>query len=104
MLISMQDKQDELENNGRYFQMTSEQLAEEVAPFGQGDMLVKEAVELKKEIKNDQIHLTAPRTGHRDRIVTCAMGMLIFDKIEDEWNKQAADNTEENIEEMQLVW
>ena len=104
MLVSMQDKQDELENNGRYFQMTSEQLAEEVAPFGQGDMLVKEAVELKKEIKNDQIHLTAPRSGHRDRIVTCAMGMLIFDKIEDEWNKQATDNTEENIDEMQLVW
>lgn len=103
MLLSMQDKQDAIENDGSYFQMTSEQLADELAPYGQGDMLIKEAVELTKEIRNDNIKLVEPRSGHKDRIVTAAMSNMIIDLIEVEWNKQ---NQQDNFDadSIQLVW
>lgn len=103
MLLSMQDKQDAIENDGSYFQMTSEQLADELAPYGQGDMLIKEAVELTKEIRNDNIKLVEPRSGHKDRIVTAAMANMIIDLIEVEWNKQ---NQQDNFDadSIQLVW
>lgn len=103
MLVSMQDRQEELENTGKYYQLTSEQLADELAPYAQGDMLIKEAVELTKEIKNDQIKLVEPRSGHKDRIVTASMAMLIIDKIEEEWNRQAQDD-DEDYENIQLVF
>lgn len=103
MLVSMQEKQENLENNGQYYQLTSEQLAEELAPYGQGDMLIKEAVELTSEIRNDQIKLVEPRSGHKDRIVTLSMAMLVIDKIEEEWNRQAQDD-DEDYENIQLVF
>ena len=103
MLVSMRDQQDAIENDGSYFQMTSEQLADELAPYGQGDMLIKEAVELTKEIRNDNIKLVEPRSGHKDRIVTAAMANMIIDLIEVEWNKQ---NQQDNFDadSIQLVW
>lgn len=104
MLLSMQDKQNELTDNGEYFKLTSEQLAYVLAPYGQGDMLIKEAVELTKEIRNDQIKLVEPRSGHKDRIVTVSMAMLIIDKIEDEWLRQQNDEDDDDLEDMQLVW
>lgn len=103
MLLSMQDKQDAIENDGSYFKMTSEQLADELAPYGQGDMLIKEAVELTKEIRNDNIKLIEPRSGHKDRIVTAAMANMIIDLIEVEWNKQSQQD-DFDVEDIQLVW
>lgn len=88
LLIAVQDKQTELEDSGKYFKLTSEELAATLAPFGQVDALIQEAVNLQTEIKNDNIRLTPPRNGHRDRIVTLAMAMLIFDMIEAEWQRQ----------------
>ena len=102
-LKSMGDKQDSLVENGEYYNYTAEKLAEILAPHGNTDMLISEAVNLKTVIKNDQIKLEAPRTGHRDRIVTLAMGILICEYIENEWNRQ--NYTEEyDVEDLQLVW
>lgn len=92
-LKSMSTKQTELEDSGEYFKLSSEDVATELAPYGQTDMLIYEAVNLKTEIKNDQIRLEAPRGGHRDRPVTLAMGLLIFDLIENEWLKQGQSET-----------
>lgn len=103
MLLSMQDKQSAIEDDGSYFQMTSEQLADELAPYGQGDMLIKEAVELTKEIRNDNIKLVEPRSGHKDRIVTAAMANMIIDLIEVEWNKQSQED-DFDVDSIQLVW
>ena len=103
MLVSMRDKQDAIENDGSYFQMTSEQVAEELAPYGQGDLLIKEAVELTKEIRNDNIKLIEPRNGHKDRIVTAAMANMIIDLIENEWLKQE-QNEEFSLDDMQFVY
>ena len=103
MLLSMQDKQTLIEDDGSYFNMTSEQLADELAPYGQGDMLIKEAVELTKEIRNDNIKLVEPRSGHKDRIVTAAMANMIIDLIEVEWNKQSQQD-DFGVDDLQLVW
>lgn len=103
ILLSMQDKQTLIEDDGSYFDLTSEQLADELAPYGQGDMLIKEAVELTKEIRNDNIKLVEPRSGHKDRIVTAAMANMIIDLIEVEWNKQSQQD-DFDVENIQLVW
>ncbi len=102
-LLSMSDKQEQLEDTGEYFKFSSQELAEKLAPYGQTDLLVSESVNLKTEIKNDQIKLEAPRGGHRDRSVTCAMGLLVFDLIENEWQRQ--DQEEEfDLDDIQLVY
>ena len=102
-LISMSDKQTEIEDDGSYYKMTAEKIAETLAPYGETDLLIGEAVNLKTEIRNEQIKLIAPRTGHKDRIVTLAMGMLIFDHIENEWNRQGQE-VEIDVDDIQLVW
>lgn len=104
LLISMGDKQKILQDNGEYYKMSANALANAVAPYGQTDLLLSESVNLRTEIKNDQIKLEAPRGGHRDRAVTCAMGMLVFDMIENEWLKQAQDDDDEDYENIQLVF
>lgn len=102
-LLSMSDKQEQLEDNGEYFKFSSQELAEKLAPYGQTDLLVSESVNLRTEIKNDQIKLEAPRGGHRDRSVTCAMGLLVFDLIENEWQRQ--DQEEEfDFDDIKLVY
>nr|DAL25732.1 MAG TPA_asm: large terminase [Caudoviricetes sp.] len=103
LLIGMMDAQGQLEDSGDYFKMDSGQLANALAPYGQTDLLISEAVNLKTEIKNDQIKLEAPRGGHRDRAVTCAMGLLIFDYIENEWQRQDQQD-DFDVENIQLVW
>lgn len=104
LLVSMGDRQKILQDNGEYYKMSATALANAVAPYGQTDLLLSESVNLRTEIKNDQIKLEAPRGGHRDRAVTCAMGMLVFDMIENEWLKQAQDDDDEDYENIQLVF
>lgn len=103
LLIGMMDAQGRLEDSGDYFKMDAGQLANALAPYGQTDLLISEAVNLKTEIKNDQIKLEAPRGGHRDRAVTCAMGLLIFDYIENEWQRQDQQD-DFDVDNIQLVW
>lgn len=103
LLIGMMDAQGRLEDSGDYFKMDAGQLANALAPYGQTDLLISESVNLKTEIKNDQIKLEAPRGGHRDRAVTCAMGLLIFDYIENEWQRQDQQD-DFDVDSLQLVW
>lgn len=104
MLISMQDKQTKLEDSGQYFDMTSEQVAEELAPFGQGDLMIKEAVELSMSLTaNGNIKLTEPRSGHKDRIVTACMGNYVIDLIEADWAKRQS-TTDIDLESIELVF
>lgn len=102
-LISMEDKQTLLENNGEYFSLSSEELAEKLLPYGQIDLLIQEAVSLKAEFKNDKIKLIEQRSGYKDRAIVLSYGNYIADLIENEWNKQA--QTEEiDVSQIQLVW
>lgn len=102
-LVSMQDRQTILEDNGEYFNLTSDELANELVPYGQTDELIREAINLKAEFKNDKVKLVEPRSGTKDRAVVLSYGNYIASLIENEWNKQA--QTEEfDINSIQLVW
>lgn len=102
-LISNQDRQTIIEDNGEYFKMTSEELVQELLPYGQIDETIQELVNLKTEIKLDKIRLYEPRSGTKDRAVVIAYGNYILSRIENEWAKQSQAQ-EMNIEDIQLVW
>lgn len=102
-LISMQDRQAILEDNGKYFDLSSEELAKELLPYAQIDLLIQEAINLKAEFKNDKIKLVEPRSGTKDRAVVLSYGNYIADLIENEWNKQN-QKQEFDISQIQLVF
>ena len=103
LLISNQDRQTLIEDNGEYYKMTSEELVQELLPYGQTDETVQELVNLKTEIKLDKIRLYEPRSGTKDRAIVIAYGNYILSKIENEWARQSQEQ-EINIDEIQLVW
>ena len=102
-LVTMQDRQTILEDSGEYFKLTSEELANELIPYGQTEELIREAINLKAEFRNDKVKLVEPRSGTKDRAVVLSYGNYIASLIENEWNKQA--QTEEiDVSQIQLVW
>lgn len=102
-LVTMQDRQTILEDSGEYFNLTSEELANELIPYAQTEELIREAINLKAEFRNDKVKLVEPRSGTKDRVVVLSYGNYIASLIENEWNKQT--QTEDiDLSEIQLVW
>ncbi len=102
-LISSQDKQTEIEDDGSFFKMTSNEIVNTLLPYGQTDELIHEAVNLKTEYKNDKIKLVEPRTGTKDRIVILSYCNYILSLIENEWLKQQ-QNDSSSWDDFQLVY
>lgn len=102
-LIPMSSKQEMLEDSGEYYQMSSEQLAEVLNPYGQTDLLAQEAINLTAEIKLDRIKLTEPTTGTKDRIVILSYLSYIADLIENQWQKDM-QSEEIDYSNVELVW
>lgn len=92
-LISAQDRETEIEDDGSYFKMTTEEVVREILPYGQTDELIHEAVNLKTEYRNDKIKLIEPRTGTKDRVVILSYCNYIFSLIENEWLKQQQNDS-----------
>lgn len=103
LLISSQDKQNIIEDNGSFFKMTSEEIVKTLLPHGQTDELIHEAVNLKTEYRNDKVKLVEPRTGTKDRVVILSYINYIFSLIENEWLKQQ-QNSSSDWEDFQLVY
>ena len=102
-LTSVQDRQESLEDDGSYFKMTSEEIATDLVPYGQTDLLIQEAVNLKTEYRNDKIKLTEPRNGTKDRIVILSYVNYIMTLIENEWLKQQ-QNSSSDWNDFQLIY
>lgn len=102
-LISMQDKQSEMEDSGEYFNMTGEQLAEFLAPYGQTELLIQEAVNLSAEFRNGLVRLSEPRSGTKDRAIVLAYANYIAEKIDTRYN-QSLQNKDDDLADIQLVW
>ena len=102
-LVTMEERKSDIEDDTTFYTMSSEQLAEDLAPYGQTDILIQEAVNLTAEFKNDKVKLVEPRSGTKDRIVILSYVNYISSLIENEWNKQAQQE-EINIDDIQLVW
>ena len=102
-LITTQSRQELLEDNGRYFEMSSEELAEELIPYGQVDLMIQEAVNLRAEFKDGRVKLTENRSGTKDRVVCLSYGNYIASKIENRYN-QSLSVQDEDIDDIELVW
>ena len=103
-LTSLQNKQELLEDTGEYFKLSSEELAEVLAPYGETDLLIQEAVKLNIEIKQDKIVLKEDRNKTKDRVVVLSYVNYIFDKIENAWNKQLQEKDDFDIDDLELVF
>lgn len=103
-LTSLQNKQEILEDTGEYFKLSSEELAEVLAPYGETDLLIQEAVKLNIEIKQDKIVLKEDRNKTKDRVVVLSYVNYIFDKIENAWNKQLQEKDDFDIDNLELVF
>ncbi len=102
-LISCQEKQTQLEDSGEYFDMTSEEFAQTMLPYGQVESLITEAINLSAEFKDGRVKLREPRSMTKDRAVCLAYGNYIASKIENKYNQSAYDEAID-YENIQLVW
>ena len=99
----MQDAQTMLEDTGEYYELTSEELAQRLLPYGQTDMLIQECVNLSAEYRNGLVKLTEPRSGYKDRAVVLSYGNLIAERLD---NRYAKNNQKNDIDlnNLQFVW
>lgn len=104
-LISPEDKQTELEDNGKYYKITSEELADILYPHYMTENLIQEAVGLTSEIRDNRIRLHEVGTNTKDLIVLLSYLSYIADKLENEYNKYfyEEEHTDDN-ELLQLVF
>lgn len=102
-LIPTQNKQEMLEDNGRYFELSSEDLAKELAPYGQVDLMIQEAVNLSAEFKDGKVKLKEPRLGTKDRAVCLSYGNYIASKLENMYN-QSLSMDEGDYDDLELVY
>lgn len=102
-LVPTQQHQEDLEDSGEYFKLSSEELVEELLPYGQTDELVQEAVNLSTEIRGNNIKLSEPRNGTKDRAVILSYANYIMCLFENEWQK-LSQSDDEDILDMNLIW
>ena len=102
-LVSMQDAQEAMEDSGEIYDLTSEQLAEKLTPFGQTDLLIQECVNLSAEFKNGLVKLSEPRSGYKDRAVVLAYANYFAEKLDTKYS-QSMQEDDLNIDDIQLVF
>lgn len=102
-LITMQEAQNNFEDSGEYFRMTSEDYANKVAPYGQTDLMVQECVNLEAEYRNGLVRLTEPRNGFKDRAVVLSYSNMFAEKLDNKYIKNS-QKLDYDINEIQLVW
>lgn len=102
-LVSAQKHQENLEDSGDYFKLTSEELVQELLPYGQTDELIQEAVNLRTEIRSNNIKLIEPRNSTKDRAVILSYANYIMSIFENQWQKLSQEE-DEDLAEMQLIF
>jgi adenine-specific DNA methylase len=78
-------------------------LAQELAPYGQVDLMIQEAVNLSAEFKDGRVKLKEPRMGTKDRAVCLSYGNYIASKLENKYN-QSMQEDDLDIDDIQLVF
>ena len=102
-LVTTQCRQEMLEDSGEFFGMSSEELATDLLPYTQVDLLIQEAVNLKAEFREGRVRLTEPRSGTKDRAVCLSYGNYIASKLENMYN-QSLSMDEVDIDDIELVF
>lgn len=102
-LVSNGAHQQTIEDNGKFYEMTSEQYAEEMLPYAQEDEMIQECVNLTAEYRDGLVHLFEPKSGFKDRAVCLNYGNHIASKFDNLYNKNAYDS-EVNADDFELVF
>lgn len=103
-LIDEQVKQSLLEDDGTYYQLSAEKLAEVLLPYVETTSLIYETINLKAIWKNDYLKLAEPRSGTKDKAVVCAYGNYIISKIELQWAKLENQEDDSDMDDFQWVY
>ena len=72
-------------------------------PYGQVDLMIQEAIQLKAEIRDNRIKLSEGRSQTKDRAVVLAYANFIASKIENQWSRYSQVEDKE-IEDFQWIW
>lgn len=102
-LISAEEAQNNLEDNGEFYKLTPDQYAYSIAPYGQTDELIHECVNLSAEYRNGLVRLKEPRSGFKDRAIVLAYANYIAERFD---NRYAKNQQQEEIDlnSIQLIW
>lgn len=103
-LVSAEEKQEQIEDNGTFYNMTSEQVADVLYPHILTENLIQEAVALNSEIKENKIRLYENRSGTKDLIVLLSYLSYVADKLENERNKYLVGTASGDYDGIQLVY
>lgn len=102
-LLDSQSAQTIIEDNGQYFDMTAEEFADYMSPYGQVDLLIREAVNLQASYKDGRVRLQENRSGTKDRAVCLSYGNYIASKIENMYN-QSLSMDDDDLSDLELVY
>lgn len=102
-LVDSGTHQDQIEDDGSYFNMSAEEFAESMSPYGNTEELIQECVNLSAEYKDGLVQLTEPRSGYKDRAVCLNYGNHIASKLDNMYNKNAQDDNY-SLEDYELVF
>lgn len=102
-LVSMQEAKDNLTDTGDYFNMTSDDFALAVAPYGQTDETIQECVNLSAEYRDGKVKLVEPRSGFKDRAVVLSYGNIISERLDNKYAK-AYQKPKVDFSAIQCVW
>lgn len=102
-LIDEMEYQDILENNKRFYTMTNEEKVREKLPYIETLLTINEAINLSQMWNNGIVKLSEPRSGTKDRIVSCSYGNYVATLLENKLSIKAQDS-EFDIGEWKLVF
>lgn len=102
-LVSMQEAKDNLTDTGDYFNMTSDDFALAVAPYGQTDETIQECVNLSAEYRDGKVKLVEPRSAWKDRAVVLSYGNYISERLDNKYAK-AYQKPKVDFSAIQCVW
>ena len=103
-LISEADYQSTLEDDGTFYNLTSEELADKLLPYIETTAMIYEAINLKSDWKNDRLKLIEPRSGTKDKAVVCSYGNYIISKLEMQWLRSIQAKEDTDYDDIQLIW
>lgn len=95
-LIEDIEFEQKFEETKGYFSMTVEEKTEIRLPYVQTMLLINEAVNLSQEWRDGKVKLIEPRSGTKDRIVSCSYGNYVMSLIE---NKMSKDGNNEEYDD-----
>ena len=103
-LCTTERYQEILEETGEYFTLDARELGDKLVPYGQTELLVLEAINLRAEYRDGKVKLSEPRSGTKDRAICLSYGNYIASKLENQRNQNLVSSDSIDYSNIQLVF